>query len=117
MRPIAQEACSGSQRTASPDRSDLALELTFGNQKHLSSYAMDRLDVGRHPCASTWVRMVIIAPRELGQSSDGLTREKSAQGKIVCGDIRAETITKDTSDQLKRRKSRKKKVSVLNSKS
>jgi len=73
VRSIAQEACSGSQRTASPDRSDLALELTFGNQKHLSSYAMDRLDVGRH--------------------------------------------LKDTSDQLKRRKSRKKKVSVLNSKS
>ena len=55
------------QRTASPDRSDLALELTFGNPQHLSSYAMDMLDVGRHLCASTWVRMVIIAPRELGQ--------------------------------------------------
>ena len=40
---------------------------TFGNPQHLSSYAMLRLDVGRHPCASTWVRMVIIAPRELGQ--------------------------------------------------
>ena len=37
-------AGGGAQRTASPDRSDLALELTFGNQKHLSSYAMDRLD-------------------------------------------------------------------------
>ena len=76
MRSIAQEACSGSQRTASPDRSDLALELTFGNQKHLSSYAMDRLDVGRHLCASTWVRMVIIAPRELGQGSDAVADKK-----------------------------------------
>lgn len=63
-------------RTASPDRSDLALELTFGNQKHLSSYAMDRLDVGRHLCASTWVRMVIIAPRELGQGSDAVADKK-----------------------------------------
>ena len=70
-------------RTASPDRSDLALELTFGNQKHLSSYAMDRLDVGRHLCASTWVRMVIIAPRELGQAASRLAREKSAQGKCA----------------------------------
>jgi len=28
-------------------------QLTFGNQKHLSSYAMDRLDVGRHPKDTT----------------------------------------------------------------
>ena len=80
-------------------------QLTFGNQKHLSSYAMDRLDVGRHPCASTWVRMVIIAPRELGQSSYPPRARKVSSGQ-VCGDIRAETITKDTSDQLTRRKRR-----------
>jgi len=72
VRSIAQEPWSGPRRTASPDRSDLALELTFGNPQHLSSYAMDRLDVGRH--------------------------------------------LKDTSDELKRRKRRWKKVSVLNSK-
>ena len=56
---------------------------TFGNPQHLSSYAMLRLDVGRHPCASTWVRMVIIAPRELGQGSDASRLKRSAQGKCA----------------------------------
>eukprot|EP00964_Phaeocystis_antarctica_P029747 scaffold16776_cov71-Phaeocystis_antarctica.AAC.4 len=44
---------------------------------------MDRLDVRRHPCASTWVRMVTIAPCELGQGSDAVAEKKSAQGKCA----------------------------------
>ena len=38
--------------------------------QHLSAYMMDMLDVGRHICASTWVIMVTIAPRGLGQGDD-----------------------------------------------
>eukprot|EP00964_Phaeocystis_antarctica_P050140 scaffold29060_cov69-Phaeocystis_antarctica.AAC.3 len=51
---------------------------------------------GRHPWASTWVRMVIIAPGQLGQSSGAVANKKSAQLGQVCGDIRSETIAKRT---------------------
>ena len=44
--------------------------VTWGNPQHLSAYMMDMLDVGRHICASTWVIMVTIAPRGLGQGDD-----------------------------------------------
>ena len=58
------------------------------------------MDVDRHPCASTWVRMVIIAPSELGQGGSGRRHKKSAQGKCA---IRFElgTITETISDKLK----------------
>ena len=46
----------------------------WGNPQHLSAYKMDMLDVSRHICASTWVIMVTIAPRGLGQGDDARRR-------------------------------------------
>ena len=31
--------------------------ITAGSPQHLHAYGVDKSDVGRHPCASTWVRM------------------------------------------------------------
>ena len=40
---------------------------TYGNPQHLRSFGLDRVDVGRHPCASKRASVVRFAPREQRQ--------------------------------------------------